>query len=277
MMFLKKLTLALSLMLICVKGGLTTSRRQPREHSSLSYRKESVLTQSRTSPRGSYSKALIPRPKRSSVSRTSPRGSYSKALIHVPRPENSYLKMADDAEKLYGKQGATTSTRPNISEAQLKRMPSYFRELVLEVQKDREQDRQADAAKKAKAKQQRSLVLYKPKPKKRSFSLGKVWRGMGRGMSRFFRKRSKAPTSKKFPTHYDILGLKSSATLRDIKKAYRKRSRVVHPDRNLGNLNKGAKMDKNEAQEKFDELCRAYKVLSNKSKRKSYDWAIRTA
>ncbi|OQV12092.1 putative DnaJ-like protein subfamily B member 9 [Hypsibius exemplaris] len=60
---------------------------------------------------------------------------------------------------------------------------------------------------------------------------------------------------------YKILGLKKTATEKDIKKAFRKLALKYHPDRNK---------DKN-AEEKFREIARAYEVLSDATKRKQYD------
>ncbi len=62
--------------------------------------------------------------------------------------------------------------------------------------------------------------------------------------------------------YYKILGLDKTATQEDIKKAYRKKARKLHPDLNPN--------DK-EAQKKFQELNEANEVLSDPEKRKKYD------
>jgi molecular chaperone DnaJ len=62
--------------------------------------------------------------------------------------------------------------------------------------------------------------------------------------------------------YYDVLGISKSADAQEIKKAYRKLAMKYHPDRNPG--------DK-EAEEKFKEINEAYEVLSDDTKRQTYD------
>lgn len=62
--------------------------------------------------------------------------------------------------------------------------------------------------------------------------------------------------------YYEVLGVSKSASLADIKKAYRKLARKYHPD-----LNPGDKA----AESRFKEIQEAYSVLSNPEKRKNYD------
>lgn len=62
--------------------------------------------------------------------------------------------------------------------------------------------------------------------------------------------------------YYSILGLTKSATAEEIKKAYRKLALEYHPDRNKGNK---------ASEEKFKEVTKAYEVLSDSSKRNTYD------
>ncbi len=61
--------------------------------------------------------------------------------------------------------------------------------------------------------------------------------------------------------YYEVLGVSKSASVDEIKSAYRKLALQYHPDRN-----KGA-----EAEAKFKEISEAYAVLSDASKRKMYD------
>jgi molecular chaperone DnaJ len=61
---------------------------------------------------------------------------------------------------------------------------------------------------------------------------------------------------------YKILGVSHSATLDEIRKAYRKLARKYHPDINPG--------DKT-AEEKFKEISSAYEVLGDSEKRQRYD------
>ncbi len=63
---------------------------------------------------------------------------------------------------------------------------------------------------------------------------------------------------------YQILSLPRSASADDIKKAYRRLARQVHPD-----LHSGSK--KSEMEKKFKELNAAHEVLSDPDKRKKYD------
>jgi DnaJ family protein B protein 11 len=61
---------------------------------------------------------------------------------------------------------------------------------------------------------------------------------------------------------YKILGISKSASLHDVKKAYRKLAKELHPDKNQD--------DPNESQ-KFHDLGAAYEILSDEEKRKKYD------
>ena len=61
--------------------------------------------------------------------------------------------------------------------------------------------------------------------------------------------------------YYEALGVDRSASTEDIKKAYRKKARRLHPDVNQAD----------DAEEQFKILGRAYEVLSDPQKRQSYD------
>ncbi|KAG8125311.1 hypothetical protein E2320_020512 [Naja naja] len=63
--------------------------------------------------------------------------------------------------------------------------------------------------------------------------------------------------------YYEALGLPKSASLDDIKKAYRKKALKWHPDKNPEN--------KQYAEQRFKEIAEAYEVLSDKNKRDVYD------
>ena len=51
---------------------------------------------------------------------------------------------------------------------------------------------------------------------------------------------------------YEVLGLERGASEEEVKKAYRKLSRIYHPDANVNNPNK------DQAEEKFKEIQQAY-------------------
>lgn len=61
---------------------------------------------------------------------------------------------------------------------------------------------------------------------------------------------------------YSILGVARSASEKDIKSAYRKLAKELHPDRNTDNP---------KAAERFSEVTSAYDLLSDKDKRARYD------
>ncbi|MBW8785732.1 MAG: DnaJ domain-containing protein [Novosphingobium sp.] len=61
---------------------------------------------------------------------------------------------------------------------------------------------------------------------------------------------------------YAILGVPRSASEKDIKSAYRKLAKELHPDRNQDNPKAG---------ERFGEITRAYDLLSDKDKRAQFD------
>src|SRR5690349_22134455 len=61
---------------------------------------------------------------------------------------------------------------------------------------------------------------------------------------------------------YSVLGVARGASEADIKKAYRKLAKELHPDRNKDNP---------KAAERFSEVTRAYDLLSDKDKRAQFD------
>jgi DnaJ-class molecular chaperone len=61
---------------------------------------------------------------------------------------------------------------------------------------------------------------------------------------------------------YTVLGVSKSASEEDVKKAFRKQAKVLHPDRNT--------IDP-KAKDKFSELNSAYEILGDPAKRKQFD------
>ena len=62
--------------------------------------------------------------------------------------------------------------------------------------------------------------------------------------------------------YYKILGVDKSASMDEIKAAFKKLAKKYHPDKNI---------DDKDAEDKFKEITEAYSVLSDEEKRKIYD------
>ena len=62
--------------------------------------------------------------------------------------------------------------------------------------------------------------------------------------------------------HYQTLGIKQTADIGEIKKAYRTLAKKYHPDKNLGDET---------ASKKFVEIAQAYEILSDEKTRATYD------
>jgi DnaJ-class molecular chaperone len=61
---------------------------------------------------------------------------------------------------------------------------------------------------------------------------------------------------------YEIIGIPRSASEAEIKKAYRRRAKELHPDRNINDP---------KAQERFSELNSAYEIIGDAAKRPQFD------
>ena len=66
-------------------------------------------------------------------------------------------------------------------------------------------------------------------------------------------------------THYEILGVKQTASPEDVKRAFRRRAMRHHPDRNPHDP---------KAHAKFNRISEAYEVLSDPGRRQTYDLAL---
>ncbi|PHR54112.1 MAG: molecular chaperone DnaJ, partial [Robiginitomaculum sp.] len=62
--------------------------------------------------------------------------------------------------------------------------------------------------------------------------------------------------------YYEVLGAAKTASTDELKKAYRKKAKELHPDRNS---------DKPNAEDQFKEVNEAYEVLKNADKKAAYD------
>lgn len=67
------------------------------------------------------------------------------------------------------------------------------------------------------------------------------------------------------PTYYDILGVQSTATVEDIRRAYRVKAKSLHPDVS----------GEPDAQARFSALAEAYQTLTDRARRRDYDTRLR--
>mmetsp|Transcript_5008 Transcript_5008/g.21703 ORF Transcript_5008/g.21703 Transcript_5008/m.21703 type:complete len:87 (-) Transcript_5008:2965-3225(-) len=70
--------------------------------------------------------------------------------------------------------------------------------------------------------------------------------------------------------YYDVLGIKSSASMDDVKNAYRQELKKWHPDTYEG-------QNPEEASKKFRQVLTAYQVLADERARGRYDQVKRQA
>lgn len=76
-------------------------------------------------------------------------------------------------------------------------------------------------------------------------------------------------TSSKRTTHYETLGVAPEATRQEIRTAFRRLTRELHPDQ-FGERNRAA------AEEKFQSITEAFNVLSRAESRRKYDASLAT-
>ncbi|KAF8889340.1 DnaJ domain-containing protein [Infundibulicybe gibba] len=73
------------------------------------------------------------------------------------------------------------------------------------------------------------------------------------------------------PSLYDILGIESSASIDEVRRAYKQKALETHPDK----LDPGAsEEEKARAQAKFHKVHAAFEVLGDSQKRKAYDFRM---
>lgn len=72
-------------------------------------------------------------------------------------------------------------------------------------------------------------------------------------------------------THYETLGIASTSTTQEIRKAYLRRARALHPDRQQGKTPKEARR----AEQAMQQVNVAWNVLSDPTKKADYDLSLR--
>ena len=73
-------------------------------------------------------------------------------------------------------------------------------------------------------------------------------------------------------SHYDTLGVAPGSTTQEIRKAYLRRARALHPDRQLGRTPTEAR----KAEQAMQQVNVAWNVLSDQGKKSEYDKAMRS-
>eukprot|EP01138_Halocafeteria_seosinensis_P010983 gb/GECG01011218.1/.p1 GENE.gb/GECG01011218.1/~~gb/GECG01011218.1/.p1 ORF type:complete len:1047 (+),score=166.18 gb/GECG01011218.1/:1-3141(+) len=84
---------------------------------------------------------------------------------------------------------------------------------------------------------------------------------------RYKKPETPPPPSPDVPNHYKVLGVATSATASEIKKAYRKLALLYHPDK-VRNNNEA---EQKRCEELFKQVSAAYEVLSDEEQRRAYD------
>lgn len=97
----------------------------------------------------------------------------------------------------------------------------------------------------------------------------------GNGSHRMNKGSLGVPKTKKVFNPYEVLHVKRNSPLATIKSQYKKLAMVFHPDvAQSSQRDSGAPLtddERRQAQERFEEISRAYQILSNREKRRAYD------
>lgn len=77
-------------------------------------------------------------------------------------------------------------------------------------------------------------------------------------------------------SHYEILGVAATASAHEIRAAFRRRAREVHPDRQPGSQTSGSDQEarSGQADNAMRELNEAWRVLGDPGRRRAYDQAL---
>jgi len=90
-----------------------------------------------------------------------------------------------------------------------------------------------------------------------------IERGVSSNIDELIREAKISAKKAKIKDYYGILGVDKSAGTDEIKKAYKKKALIHHPDKNPD--------DRENAEKMFKDISEAYTILSNDKKRNMYD------
>ncbi|BES89410.1 DnaJ domain [Nesidiocoris tenuis] len=170
---------------------------------------------------------------------------YSEALDIDPKNTSTNAKLYFNRATVYAKMNKLEESIVNCSEA-LKLDPNYLKALL------------------RKAKSHMDLAQFEEAVQdyEKAFKMDK-----SRDIRKLLNDAKLELKKSQRKDYYKILGVDKNASTEDIKKAYRKRALVHHPDRHAH----ASEGEKKEQEKKFKEVGEAYGVLSDPQKRAKYD------